>query len=81
MEPERLSFLINTYLSEMADIAIDFGGTIDKFMGDSILVFFGDPDTSGDREDALRCARMRCACASGAGAGEPVERQRQSPNR
>lgn len=58
MEPERLSFLINTYLSEMADIAIDFGGTIDKFMGDSILVFFGDPDTSGDREDALRCTRM-----------------------
>ena len=58
MEPERLSFFINTYLSEMSNIAIDHGGTIDKFIGDAILVFFGDPETEGDRDDALRCARM-----------------------
>lgn len=58
MEPERLSFLINTYLSEMSNIAIEHGGTIDKFIGDAILVFFGDPETEGDRADALRCARM-----------------------
>jgi len=58
MEPERLSFFINTYLSEMSDIAIDYGGTIDKFIGDAILIFFGDPDTEGDREDALKCAHM-----------------------
>jgi adenylate cyclase len=58
MEPERLSFLINTYLSEMSTIAIEHGGTIDKFIGDAILVFFGDPETEGDRNDALRCARM-----------------------
>ncbi len=58
MEPERLSFLINTYLSEMSNIAIEHGGTIDKFIGDAILVFFGDPETEGDRSDALRCARM-----------------------
>ncbi len=58
MEPERLSFLINTYLSEMSVIAIEHGGTIDKFIGDAILVFFGDPETEGDRNDALRCARM-----------------------
>jgi class 3 adenylate cyclase len=58
MEPERLSFLINTYLSEMSNIAIEYGGTIDKFIGDAILVFFGDPETEGDRSDALRCARM-----------------------
>ena len=58
MEPERLSFLINTYLSEMASIAIEYGGTIDKFIGDAILVFFGDPETDGDRDDALKCARM-----------------------
>ena len=61
MEPERLSFLINTYLSEMSNIAIEHGGTIDKFIGDAILVFFGDPETEGDRADALRCARMALA--------------------
>jgi len=58
MEPERLSFFINTYLSEMSNIAIEYGGTIDKFIGDAILVFFGDPETDGDRADALKCARM-----------------------
>jgi class 3 adenylate cyclase len=58
MEPERLSFFINRYLSEMSTIAIEHGGTIDKFIGDAILVFFGDPETEGDRNDALRCARM-----------------------
>ena len=58
MEPERLAFFINTYLSEMSNIAIEYGGTIDKFIGDAILVFFGDPETEGDRADALKCARM-----------------------
>jgi class 3 adenylate cyclase len=58
MEPERLAFLINTYLSEMSNIAIEFGGTIDKFIGDAILIFFGDPETDGDQEDAIKCAKM-----------------------
>lgn len=58
MEPERLSFLINTYLSEMSNIAIDYDGTIDKFIGDAIVVFFGDPETAGARNDALKCAQM-----------------------
>jgi len=61
MEPERLAFLINTYLSDMSHIAIEHGGTIDKFIGDSILIFFGDPETDGDRNDAIRCAKMALA--------------------
>ena len=58
MEPERLAFVINTYLSEMSNIALEHGGTIDKFIGDAILVFFGDPETEGDKKDAIRCAEM-----------------------
>jgi len=58
MEPERLAFVINTYLSEMSNIAIEYGGTIDKFIGDAILVFFGDPETDGEVNDALKCAKM-----------------------
>ena len=58
LEPERFAAVINSYLSEMASIAIESGGTIDKFIGDAILVFFGDPDTAGDREDALSCIDM-----------------------
>lgn len=58
MEPERLAFVINTYLSEMSAIALDCDGTIDKFIGDAILIFFGDPETEGEKEDAIKCAQM-----------------------
>lgn len=61
MEPERLSFFINTYLTEMANIAIEYGGTLDKFIGDAVLIFFGDPESEGDRNDALKCAKMAIA--------------------
>ena len=42
----------------MSKIAIKWGGTIDKFIGDAILVFFGDPETKGKKEDALACVSM-----------------------
>ncbi|MFP6709182.1 MAG: adenylate/guanylate cyclase domain-containing protein [Alphaproteobacteria bacterium] len=58
LEPERLAVVINSYLSEMASIALDCGGTIDKFIGDAILVFFGDPESDGEMEDALKCLEM-----------------------
>ena len=58
MEPERLAIVINSYLSEMTNIALEYGGTIDKFIGDAVLVFFGDPDSDGDVEDALKCVEM-----------------------
>jgi len=58
LEPERLATVINSYLSEMASIALECGGTIDKFIGDAILVFFGDPESRGETEDALKCVEM-----------------------
>ena len=58
LEPEKLAKVINSYLSEMTQIALDCGGTIDKFIGDAILIFFGDPETRGEREDALACIDM-----------------------
>jgi class 3 adenylate cyclase len=58
LEPERLATVINSYLSEMASIALECGGTIDKFIGDAILVFFGDPESAGETEDALGCVEM-----------------------
>ena len=58
LEPERLAIVINSYLSEMTNVALEYGGTIDKFIGDAVLVFFGDPETRGDVEDAMRCVEM-----------------------
>tara|TARA_B100001057_G_C22807028_1_gene933888 strand:- start:379 stop:1653 length:1275 start_codon:yes stop_codon:yes gene_type:complete len=58
LEPEKLAKIINNYLSEMTTIAIDCGGTIDKFIGDAVMVFFGDPDSLGEEQDALNCLEM-----------------------
>lgn len=58
LEAEVLSDLLNTYLSEMSRIADECGGTIDKFIGDGVMIFFGDPETRGRKEDAIACVRM-----------------------
>jgi len=55
LQPEELTALLNEYFTEMSAIALRHGGTVDKFVGDAILVFFGDPETRGVAEDA-RCA-------------------------
>lgn len=61
MEPEDLTNLLNSYLSEMSEIADQYGGTLDKYIGDGIMIFFGDPESKGVREDALACVRMAVA--------------------
>lgn len=61
LEPEDLTYLLNQYFSEMLKIAMQYGATIDKFVGDAMLMFFGDPETRGVQEDALQCVRMAIA--------------------
>jgi adenylate cyclase len=58
MQPEELTALLNEYLTEMSSIAAAHGGTVNKFIGDAILVFFGDPETRGAVEDARACLAM-----------------------
>ncbi|MFT7244057.1 MAG: adenylate cyclase [Candidatus Azotimanducaceae bacterium] len=55
---EAITRVLNEYLNAMADIAIRHGGTVDKFMGDGVMVFFGDPQSRGPREDAVSCVKM-----------------------
>ena len=61
LESEDLTALLNQYLTEMAKIASDFGATIDKFIGDAIVVYFGDSESKGVKEDAAACVRMAIA--------------------
>jgi adenylate cyclase len=61
MQPEEIALLLNEYLTEMSAIALEHGGTLDKFIGDAILIFFGDPETKGTAEDAKACLRMAVA--------------------
>jgi PAS domain S-box-containing protein len=61
MESEDLTQLLNHYLTEMSKIALQYGATIDKYVGDAIVMFFGDPTTLGVKEDALACVQMAIA--------------------
>lgn len=61
LDPEQLTSLLNSYLTVMSEIAFRFGGTVDKVIGDSIMVFFGDPESRGVRSDAVRCVSMAIA--------------------
>ena len=61
LESEDLNRLLNHYLTEMSEIALSYGATIDKYVGDAIVIFFGDPETRGVNEDALACVEMAIA--------------------
>lgn len=61
LEAETLTDLLNNYLTEMSQIAMEHGGTIDKFMGDAIMVLFGDNDSKGAKSDCRRCLSMSIA--------------------
>jgi len=53
MEPADIQKLLNRYFKEMTDIVFRHEGTVDKFIGDGLLAFFGDPEYQADH--ALRC--------------------------
>ena len=58
LQPEDLTKYLNEYFSEMTEIAIKCGATIDKYIGDAMMVFFGDPESKGERVDARACVKM-----------------------
>ncbi|MFI5015983.1 MAG: adenylate/guanylate cyclase domain-containing protein, partial [Hyphomicrobiales bacterium] len=58
LESEELTSVLNHYLTEMSKIALEHGATIDKYIGDAFLAFFGDPETKGVKEDAIACVNM-----------------------
>ena len=61
LESEELTNLLNQYLTEMSKIALAHGATIDKYIGDAIMLFFGDPKTEGVKQDAKNCVLMAIA--------------------
>jgi class 3 adenylate cyclase len=61
LESEELTDVLNHYLTEMSTIALEYGATIAKYIGDAMLLFFGDPETKGIKEDATACVMMAIA--------------------
>ena len=77
MESEDLTSASQPLSDGDVRIALSYGATIDKYVGDAIVIFFGDPESRGVKEDALACVEMAIAMrkrmpelqASGAASG------------
>jgi adenylate cyclase len=73
--PEVLSRLLNRYLDLMSDIVLKHGGTLDKFVGDALVTFWGAPIARpGDADRALQAgmAMYRCGEEFRRSAGDEV---------
>jgi adenylate cyclase len=55
MTPDHVQSLLNEYFEAMTEIVFKYEGTVDKFIGDGLMVFFGDPVPQPDH--AIRCVR------------------------
>ncbi len=62
LAPDRLVALLNEYLTEMTDIILGSGGTLDKYVGDAIVAFWNAPLDQPDH--ALRACRAALLCRS-----------------
>ncbi|MDP1772716.1 MAG: adenylate/guanylate cyclase domain-containing protein [Methylobacter sp.] len=60
MEPEPLTALLNDYLTEMSNIILDEGGTLDKYQGDGIVAFWNAPLDQPDHAACACRAALRC---------------------
>ena len=60
LSPEDLTSLLNDYLSDMTDIILEEGGTLDKYEGDAIIAFWGAPVDQPDH--AVRAVRAAVRC-------------------
>ncbi len=74
LSSDDLAALLNTYFEKMSNIARKYGGTIDKFVGDALVIFFGDPTSSGTKNDAIACIDMAIAMQ------QEMKRLRQKSN-
>jgi adenylate cyclase len=55
LTPDEIQKLLNEYFDSMVEIVFKYEGTVDKFIGDGLMVFFGDPEPQPDH--AVRCVK------------------------
>ncbi len=57
MQPGAMTELLNGYFDAMSEVVARHQGTLDKFIGDACMVFFGDPQSHGVENDAVACVQ------------------------
>lgn len=57
-ESEEVVAMLDDFYTAMAEAALARGGTLDKFIGDAVMVFFGEPGSQGRDKDAQACIAM-----------------------
>jgi adenylate cyclase len=55
LTPAQIQHFLNEYFEAMVEVVFSYQGTVDKYIGDGLMVFFGDPEPQPDH--ALRCVR------------------------
>lgn len=73
---ERVVPLLSEYLDLMSELIVANGGTIDKFIGDAVMAFWGAP--TAQRDHALLCCRAALACQEAIARGALVDENGQS---
>jgi class 3 adenylate cyclase len=76
MDPADVITMVNEHMTLLTEVAYAHGGTIDKFVGDLIMVTFGAPKTgTDDAQRMVRCAHAMVAARAraNAGASRPIE--------
>jgi adenylate cyclase len=58
ISPEQLSSLLNRYLEMLSEVVLRHGGTIDKFVGDAVVAFWGAPIARADDADRAALAAV-----------------------
>ncbi len=56
VSPEAIATLLNAYLDKMSAVVLAYGGTIDKFVGDGVVAFWGAPIARDDDADQAMSA-------------------------
>jgi adenylate cyclase len=74
--PDAIGQMLNTFLAEVADVAHAHGATIDKFIGDCVMIMYGAPEEVEPEDQARRCVALALAIHSriqGLDFGHPID--------